>query len=226
MSAKLWGAVTLCALAFLFHFTMTFLYVAPINPISLDLNAQISYYMEPLFQQNWRLFAPNPVSEERGMLVRARIKQVDGNILETEFYDFTSPLVEDIHSVRLFPPRRTRLVASIFQFLGFHDPIADRLRSRIDSLRIEEFIDKDGNIREEDFESLPLTAGEEAANLTAIELMQKVATEAAKDQWKGDILEIQIRIVVNQFPPFSERHSGERVGQLVVQDLEWIEAAR
>lgn len=205
---------------------MTFLYVAPINPISLDLNAQIAYYMEPLFQQNWRLFAPDPISEERGLLVRARIKQGDGNILETEFYDFTSPLIEDIHSVRLFPPRRTRLVTSIFQFLGFQDPIADRLRSRIDALRIEEFIDEDGNIREGDFESLPLTAGEEAANLTAIELMQKVATEAAKDRWKGDIVEIQIRIAVNEFPPFSERYSGERVGQLVVQDLEWSEAAR
>lgn len=205
---------------------MTFLYVAPINPISLDLNAQIAYYMEPLFQQNWRLFAPDPISEERGLLVRARIKQGDGNILETEFYDFTSPLIEEIHSVRLFPPRRTRLVTSIFQFLGFQDPIADRLRSRIDALRIEEFIDEDGNIREGDFESLPLTAGEEAANLTAIELMQKVATEAAKDRWKGDIVEIQIRIVVNEFPPFSERYSGERVGQLVVQDLEWSEAAR
>ena len=205
---------------------MTILYIAPINPISLDLNPQISYYMEPLFQQNWRLFAPNPVSEERGLLVRARIKQADGNILETGFHDFTSPLIQDIHSIRLFPPRRTRLVSSIFQFLGFRDPIADRLRSRIDEIRIGEFTDENANIREDDFEPLPLTAGEESARFTAIELMRTVGTKAAKDEWGGNIIEIQIRIVVNEFPPFSNRYSGEQVGQLVVQDLEWIEAAR
>lgn len=214
----------MCALFFLFHFTMTFLYVAPINPISLDLNSQVNRYMLPVFQQNWRLFAPNPVSEERGLLVRARLKQVNGNIIETEFYDFTSPIVEEIHSTRLFPPRRTRLVASIFQFLGFRDPIADRLRSRIDELRVEELTDSNTDIGEREFEPLPVTVGEEIAYSIAVELMRSVASEAAKNQWGDGVVEIQVRIVVNEFPPFSDRYSKERVGQLVVQDMEWLGA--
>jgi len=41
----------------------TFLYDAPSNPVSRRYQAQISWWMNPLLNQNWQLFAPNPISE-------------------------------------------------------------------------------------------------------------------------------------------------------------------
>jgi hypothetical protein len=42
---------------------VTFLYNAPANPVSTRFQAQISWWTDPLLNQNWQLFAPNPISE-------------------------------------------------------------------------------------------------------------------------------------------------------------------
>ena len=41
----------------------TFLYNAPSNVVSQRYAAQVSWWMAPLLNQNWQLFAPNPISE-------------------------------------------------------------------------------------------------------------------------------------------------------------------
>jgi hypothetical protein len=41
----------------------TFLYNAPANPVSAKYRAQVAWWMNPLLNQNWQLFAPNPISE-------------------------------------------------------------------------------------------------------------------------------------------------------------------
>src|SRR6185437_2966569 len=45
------------------HLAATFLYNAPANPVSQRYARSVNWWMEPLFSQNWRLFAPNPISE-------------------------------------------------------------------------------------------------------------------------------------------------------------------
>lgn len=55
------------------HLSATFFYNAPTNPVSQRYVKQIDWWMDPLFTQNWRLFAPNPISENVTVQVRASL---------------------------------------------------------------------------------------------------------------------------------------------------------
>jgi uncharacterized protein DUF5819 len=55
------------------HLGATFLYNAPANPVSQRYQKQVGAWMNPLFQQNWRLFAPNPISENVEVEARASL---------------------------------------------------------------------------------------------------------------------------------------------------------
>lgn len=65
-------ALTVAALVVV-HLAATFLYNAPANPVSQRYAKQVSWWMEPLFSQNWRLFAPNPISENVEIDARASL---------------------------------------------------------------------------------------------------------------------------------------------------------
>jgi hypothetical protein len=66
------ATVTVIAVA-LTHLAATFLYNAPANPISVRYANQVRWWMEPLFSQNWRLFAPDPISENLRIEARASL---------------------------------------------------------------------------------------------------------------------------------------------------------
>jgi hypothetical protein len=55
------------------HLSATFLYNAPANPLSQRYAKQVQRWMEPLFSQNWHLFAPNPLSENVSVQARASL---------------------------------------------------------------------------------------------------------------------------------------------------------
>jgi hypothetical protein len=61
------------------HLAATFLYNAPANPVSARYAKQVQWWMEPLFEQNWRLFAPNPISENVRIQARASLSP-DGRV--------------------------------------------------------------------------------------------------------------------------------------------------
>src|SRR5258708_632570 len=61
------------------HLAATFLYNAPSNPVSQRYAKQVQWWMEPLFNQNWRLFAPNPISENVSVQARASLSP-DGRL--------------------------------------------------------------------------------------------------------------------------------------------------
>jgi hypothetical protein len=61
------------------HLLATFLYNAPANPVSRRFAAPVSWWMDPVFQQNWRLFAPDPASENVSVWARASLSP-DGRV--------------------------------------------------------------------------------------------------------------------------------------------------
>lgn len=77
------GAVAAAVAA---HLSATFLYNAPANPVSQRYAKQVDGWMVPLFQQNWRLFAPDPMSQNVTVLARARLRP-DGRV--TGWVDLT-----------------------------------------------------------------------------------------------------------------------------------------
>lgn len=65
--------MALCLAVTLVHVLLVFLYVAPPNAISKAYSQQVNAWVRPVFEQNWRLFAPNPQSVNRQ--ISARVKQ-------------------------------------------------------------------------------------------------------------------------------------------------------
>jgi hypothetical protein len=73
------------------HVGITLLYLLPPNPIKLRLAPLLARVMHPFFAQDWRLFAPEPISDTRRLWLSCRLRQSDGATLETAWVDVTSP---------------------------------------------------------------------------------------------------------------------------------------
>lgn len=79
-----WARVALGAMTVLIggavavHLAVMFLGAAPENTVSHRYARQIAAWSEPWLEQNWKLFAPNPLSEN--VSVRARARMVTGAV--------------------------------------------------------------------------------------------------------------------------------------------------
>ncbi|MGV9814585.1 DUF5819 family protein [Streptomyces cellulosae] len=78
-------AVTVCV-----HLGMTFLHVAPPNTVSKKHSETIADWVYPEFEQNWKLFAPNPLQQNVSVQVRAEIRTPDGASRTTGWYDLSA----------------------------------------------------------------------------------------------------------------------------------------
>ncbi|MFE9771242.1 DUF5819 family protein [Streptomyces sp. NPDC005931] len=83
-------ALALVAAAVCVHLGMTFLHVAPSNTVSKEHGAVIEDWIYPEFEQNWKLFAPNPLQQNIAVQVRADIRTGDGGARTTGWYDLSA----------------------------------------------------------------------------------------------------------------------------------------
>ncbi|WP_454318040.1 DUF5819 family protein [Streptomyces phaeoluteigriseus] len=74
----------------LVHVVVVFLAVAPSNPLSTRYRQHIDAWVYPLFEQNWRLFAPNPDSVNRQILARTAHTDSDGSMRVSRWFDLTA----------------------------------------------------------------------------------------------------------------------------------------
>ncbi len=78
------------AVAVAIHLAMMFLHVAPSNTLSKQQGALISDYVYPEYEQNWKLFAPNPLQQNIAVQVRAQLRTEDGTSRNTGWTDLTA----------------------------------------------------------------------------------------------------------------------------------------
>ena len=204
------------------HFAMTFLYVAPMNHVRLRVGAVVHAYMLPFFEQNWNLFAPNPISDDRGLLVRAQVGRAGLGGRITPFSDLTTPAIRAVQRNRLLPSRLARLPSGALQNLYWSDPVADRLRQR----RVPGRGPRSAHQAQQGGVAVPRqTTDERATHRLARELIARLGSAAAVARWGRGVTRIQVRIVRHVFPPFSERHD-RGLGRVYYQDLPWTDVAR
>jgi hypothetical protein len=100
------AVVFMCAVAVV-HVVFVFFHVAPINSISQRYEEEINGWIFPLFEQDWRLFAPNP--ESRNTQIWARTAQSSGDeiVQQSDWFDLTAVDNEAVkHNV--FPSHTTQ----------------------------------------------------------------------------------------------------------------------
>ncbi len=78
-------AVAVCA-----HLGLVFLHLAPSNTLTKQHGAAVDEWVFPEFEQNWKLFAPNPLQQNISVQVRAEVSTAGGEIRTTGWYDLSA----------------------------------------------------------------------------------------------------------------------------------------
>ncbi|MFE6915789.1 DUF5819 family protein [Streptomyces rubiginosohelvolus] len=94
-------ALSLIGLLACTQVAMVFLHVAPSNTLTKEHGKTIDDWIYPEFEQNWKLFAPNPLQQNVAVHVRAEVVDADGR-RTTRWMNLTH---EDAKGIRgnLFP---------------------------------------------------------------------------------------------------------------------------
>ncbi|WP_240437045.1 DUF5819 family protein, partial [Streptomyces sporangiiformans] len=83
-------AFAVVAVAACVHLGTAFLHVAPSNTVTKQHGQAIDEWVYPEFEQNWKLFAPNPLQQNIAVQVRAEVRATDGGIRTTRWYDLSA----------------------------------------------------------------------------------------------------------------------------------------
>ncbi|MFF7388765.1 DUF5819 family protein [Streptomyces scabiei] len=78
-------AVTTCA-----HLGLVFLHIAPSNTLTKQHGQAVDEWVYPEFEQNWKLFAPNPLQQNIAVQARAEVRTADGEVRTTGWYDLSA----------------------------------------------------------------------------------------------------------------------------------------
>ncbi|MDT0567832.1 DUF5819 family protein [Streptomyces sp. DSM 3412] len=78
-------AVAACA-----HLGLVFLHIAPSNTLTKQHGRAVDAWVYPEFEQNWKLFAPNPLQQNIAVQARAEVRTADGEVRTTGWYDLSA----------------------------------------------------------------------------------------------------------------------------------------
>ncbi|WP_194292459.1 DUF5819 family protein [Streptomyces katsurahamanus] len=91
------AALALIAAVVCVHVAMVFLHVAPSNTVTKKYGKAIDAWVYPEFEQNWKLFAPNPLQQNVSVQVKAEVRTHAGGRETTDWIDLTA---EDAAAIR------------------------------------------------------------------------------------------------------------------------------
>ncbi|MDH6225989.1 MULTISPECIES: DUF5819 family protein [Streptomyces] len=92
LPGRILAAVALALVAGLacVHLGVVFLHVAPANTLSKRHAQAVDDWIYPEFEQNWKLFAPNPLQQNIAVQVRAEIRTGDGDARTVDWTDLSA----------------------------------------------------------------------------------------------------------------------------------------
>ncbi|QPK50619.1 hypothetical protein H4W23_20095 [Streptomyces gardneri] len=82
------------------HLAMVFLHVAPSNTLTKRHGQAVDDWIYPEFEQNWKLFAPNPLQQNVSVEVRAEVVTAGDGRRTTDWIDLTA---QDAAAIRHNP---------------------------------------------------------------------------------------------------------------------------
>ncbi|WTO36242.1 DUF5819 family protein [Streptomyces achromogenes] len=83
-------ALAVIAVVACVHLLMVFFSLAPSNTVTKQHGKAIEEWVYPEFEQNWKLFAPNPLQQNIAVQVRAEVRMRDGGLLTTAWTDLSA----------------------------------------------------------------------------------------------------------------------------------------
>lgn len=183
----------------------------PKTPITFALYPAVASYMHPHFPQNWNLFAPDPVNEERGVL--ARFECTSG--ATTEWVNVTERGVQSVQRSRLFPSRESRIVSN-GMIMRFRE---DDVLARVDERRTGS--GDPGPATDAVLDPLREAVAKDQADVERL-LARYALVRAGSSCPKAGVEQVQLRYVFHAFPGWSGRDDLEAVGEVSTVDSAWV----
>jgi len=171
----------------------------PVTPIKFDVGPAASL-LNPHLSQNWQLFAPDPISDERGVVARVRCQGET-----TDWTDISSSAIARTQSSRFFPDRESRIVSNALVERFAQDDISKRLEARGE----EELAPSDAGMQRR--------AERVLARYAALEVPCPSALGVAEGPTA-----VQLRYVVQPLAPWSKRSERPARAEPRITDSEWI----
>ncbi|TXS55815.1 DUF5819 family protein [Streptomyces sp. t39] len=185
------------------HMTLAALSQAPLSPAKLVYGDRVAAYLDPYFSQNWQLFAPTPMSDDRGILARATCR--DGSV--SAYYDVSAAALEKVQSSRFFPSRDVRIVSAALQNVTSSEELLRRLRQ-------QQTNDKKP--------VLPPLPYEKVTEKEAVKTLARYAWDRMPAACDGRPERIQVRMYVRELPPWSRRNDPSAEDEVMVKDFDWV----
>lgn len=189
------------------HFAMTFLWNAPSNPIKESVSGQVSGYMRPFFQQNWSLFAPNPVNAEDELMVRAQIRHPQTGEISTTGWEEPTRLEWTLVTHDPAPSRASRLTSNLHRRVNTAWNALTDEQQQIVARDYPEMADW----RPLADDLIAAQSGETSTRVANIVRADRVATgyatQFAKAVWGagGDVVAVQFQLVRTPVPRWDVR---------------------
>jgi predicted metal-dependent hydrolase len=159
-------------------------------------------YTRPFFIQNYRIFAPNPASENRSLWVRAWVEDASGQRSETEWINATAVELAD-PTRRVLRKQLTILAAE--RYMAAYRGLNDAQREILASANYHE---EGGRER---LEAQLASEGDASAYMIASDYAVAYATQVAHALYGEDhqILAVQARVVYNPVIRWNDRFDSD-----------------
>lgn len=203
------------------HVAVTFLWNAPDNPIKESVSGEVSGYMRPFFQQNWSLFAPNPVNAEDELLVRAQV--TDPQTGEVRTTDWERPTLMEWTLVHHgpAPSRASRITSNLHRRVN---SAWNDLSDQQQEIMAADYVDM------EDWEPLAddlvdAQGGETSSRVANMVRADRVATgyatQFARAMWGEDVVAVQFQLRRTPVPRWDERHDPPEHPSFTTREFGW-----
>lgn len=205
------AAGVLCV-AFICHFAVTLIYNTPSNPVKAKYNKQISSYIDPVFTQNWRLFAPEPVTRNNKFFVKAEIITNNG-IRTTEWIDIVDYMIKKNQDNRFTPYNHLlRIPRSAFALRQEQDDTLQEVIKKVNEGKLNKdkykhLIDNDRN--------------KETEKLSNVLLNRFAEAQLKKAYGSERIIKFKVLLVESEPVPFSKKNQSNFDKKKHYVELDW-----
>lgn len=201
--------VVVVSIVVLFHLVTVTLAAMPTNRWS-EAARPVTGHLAPYFTQNWRLFAPNPISSDRAVQFQAQYVDGDGEIVRSSWVDWTDVELDLIRH-RLVGGRAGYVTNKMFT------PLSNRYAALT---RAQKAVADDDLAATDGLDALGAALRQEDGSASAAELYlryERAVVQLASDVFAARLPDIRVtsvryRVVSQAVVPFSARNRDESLG--------------
>lgn len=175
----------------------------PPNPAS-EAVAPSTGYLRPYFTQNWRLFAPNPIGEDRSVRFQAAYRDEAGDVQQTEWVNWTAVEL-DLVRHRLVGGRGGYVTNKLVESLSTsYRPMSDAQRTVLNVTR------DDAPLSWENLADQLATAGVPAGRLASFLRYERATVQLATDvavvrHPDADLVAVRYSVALHPVTRYSRR---------------------